>query len=69
MNLGEFFKAFHHFGGRLLWKIVNDKLKIVGIVMLKKYRIGFDIFVLLLFLLIMIPNFIWFTVLVPNDIL
>jgi len=20
LNLGEFFKAFHHFGGRLLWK-------------------------------------------------
>ena len=50
-------------------EIVNDKLKIVGIVMLKKYRIGFDIFGLLLFLLIMIPNFIWFAVSAPNDVL
>ena len=37
--------------------------------MLKKYRIGFDIFGLLLFLLIIIPNFIWFAVPAPNDVL
>ncbi len=37
--------------------------------MLKKYRFGFDIFGLILFLLVMIPNFIWFAVLAPNDVL
>lgn len=37
--------------------------------MLKKYRFGFDIGGLLLFLIIMIPNFIWFAVPAPNDIL
>lgn len=37
--------------------------------MLKKYRFGFDIRALLLFLAIMIPNFIWFAVPAPNDIL
>jgi hypothetical protein len=37
--------------------------------MLKKYKIGFDIGGLLLFLIIMIPNFIWFAVPAPNDIL
>lgn len=37
--------------------------------MLKKYRLGFDIWGLLLFLIIMIPNFIWFAVPAPNDIL
>ena len=37
--------------------------------MLKKYRVGFDILGLLLFLLVMIPNFIWFEVPAPNDIL
>lgn len=35
----------------------------------KKYKIGFDIWGLLLFLVIMIPNFIWFAVPAPNDIL
>ena len=38
-------------------------------VMLKKYRFGFDIFGLILFLLVMIPNFIWFAVPAPNDVL
>lgn len=38
-------------------------------VTLKKYRLGFDIFGLLLFLLVMIPNFIWFAVPAPNDVL
>mgnify|MGYP005810621545 CR=1 FL=1 len=37
--------------------------------MLKRYRLGFDIWGLLLFLMIMIPNFIWFAVPAPNDIL
>lgn len=37
--------------------------------MLKKYRFGFDIWALLLFLAIMIPNFIWFAIPAPNDIL
>lgn len=37
--------------------------------MLKQYRFGFDIFGLLLFLLIMIPNFIWFAIPAPNDVL
>jgi len=31
LNLGKLFiKAFHRFGGRLLWKKVIDKLKFVG---------------------------------------
>ena len=38
-------------------------------VMLKKYKMGFDIWWLILFLVIMIPNFIWFAVPAPNDIL
>lgn len=37
--------------------------------MLKKYRFGLDVSDLLLFLIIMIPNFIWFAVPAPNDIL
>ena len=37
--------------------------------MLKKYKFGFDLWGLLLFLLIMIPNFIWFGVPAPNDVL
>lgn len=37
--------------------------------MFKKYKIGFDIWGLLLFLIIMIPTFIWFAVPAPNDIL
>lgn len=36
---------------------------------LKKFRLGFDVWALVLFLIIMIPNFIWFTVPAPNDIL
>lgn len=35
--------------------------------LLKPYRFGFDIWGLLLFLLVMLPNFIWFAVLAPND--
>ena len=37
--------------------------------MLKKYKLSFDIWGLLLFLIVMIPNFIWFAVPAPNDIL
>lgn len=37
--------------------------------MLKKYRFGFDISGLVIFLIVMIPNFVWFSVPAPNDIL
>ena len=37
--------------------------------MFKEYRIGFDIWGALLFLIIMLPNTIWFAVPAPNDIL
>ncbi len=37
--------------------------------MLKKYALGFDISGLIIFLIVMIPNFIWFAVPAPNDIL
>ena len=38
--------------------------------MLKKYyRVGFDVWGLILFLSIMLPNFVWFAVPAPNDIL
>ena len=33
------------------------------------YRFGFDFWGLLLFLLVMLPNFIWFAVPAPNDVL
>ncbi len=36
---------------------------------MKKYKFGFDISGLALFLIVMIPNFIWFAVPAPNDIL
>ena len=36
---------------------------------IRKYKIGFDVLGLLLFLIIMIPNFIWFAVPTSNDIL
>lgn len=36
---------------------------------LKKYRFGFDAWALVLFFIIMVPNFIWFAVPAPNDIL
>lgn len=35
----------------------------------EKYKFGFDIWGALLFLIIMIPNFIWFAVSAPNDVL
>ena len=37
--------------------------------MLKKYKFGFDIWGLAIFLIVMIPNFIWFAIPAPNDIL
>lgn len=37
--------------------------------MLKRYKLGFDIWGFFLFLIIMIPNFIWFAVPAPEDIL
>ena len=37
--------------------------------MFKKYRIGFEWRGLVLFLAVMLPNFIWFTIPAPNDIL
>lgn len=37
--------------------------------MLKRYKLSFGICGLLLFLIIMIPNFIWFAIPAPNDIL
>ena len=37
--------------------------------LLKHYRFGFDLWGLVLFLLVMLPNFIWFAVPAPNDIL
>jgi hypothetical protein len=36
---------------------------------LNKYRFGFDVWGLILFLLVMLPNFIWFGVPAPNDVL
>lgn len=37
--------------------------------MTKKYKFGLDIWGLLIFLIIMAPNFIWFAVPAPNDVL
>ena len=37
--------------------------------MLKQYKFGFDIWGLILFFLIMLPNFIWLACPAPNDIL
>ena len=39
------------------------------LLMVKKYKMGFDIQELVLFIAIMIPNIIWFAVPAPNDIL
>lgn len=36
---------------------------------MKKYKFGFDFWGLILFLIIMIPNFIWFAIPAPHDIL
>ena len=40
-----------------------------GNIVLKKYKLGVDISGLVVFLIIMLPNFIWFAVPAPNDIL
>lgn len=37
--------------------------------MKEKYKFGFQIWGLVLFLIVMIPNFIWFIIPAPNDIL
>ena len=36
---------------------------------MKKYRFGFGVWGLALFLLIMVPNFIWFAIPAPDDVL
>ena len=36
---------------------------------LRKYRFGLDVWGLVLFALVMVPNFIWFAVPAPNDVL
>ena len=41
----------------------------MNIIQNSRYRFGFDIWGLLIFLLVMLPNFIWFAVPAPNDIL
>ena len=40
-----------------------------GSLSLRQYKFGFEINGLVLFLVIMVPNFIWFFVPAPNDIL
>lgn len=50
---------------RLDWKIIWHPV----VLRLKKYKLSFDIWGLLLFLIIMIPNFIWFSVPAPNEVL
>lgn len=37
--------------------------------MLKKYKLSFEVWGLLIFLIVMIPNFIWFAIPAPKDIL
>ena len=41
----------------------------MNIIQNSRYRLGFDIWGLLLFLLVMVPNFIWFAVPASDDIL
>lgn len=41
----------------------------MNIIHISRYRFGFNFWGLLLFLLVMLPNFIWFAVPAPNDIL
>ena len=43
-------------------------MKKLGLV-LNKYKLGFDVFGLLLFFIIMIPNCIWFAIPAPDDVL
>ena len=37
--------------------------------LVKEYRFGFEVWGLVLFIGIMLPNFVWFAVPAPNDIL
>lgn len=37
--------------------------------MFKKYKIGFDVWALALFLAVMLPNFYWFIIAAPYDVL
>lgn len=39
------------------------------VVFIEKYRFGFDPWGLILFLMVMLPNFFWFAVHAPNDVL
>ena len=56
-------KVSRVFKERFASEVVEDSM------FLKKYRLGFDVWALVLLLIIMIPNFIWFKVPAPNDIL
>lgn len=47
----------------------SNRKFIGGNTLLKKYKFSFDISGLVIFLIVMIPNFIWFNVPAPNDIL
>lgn len=49
--------------------VVLDIYLKMNIIQNSRYRFGFDIWGLLLFLLVMLPNFIWFAFPAPNDIL
>jgi len=40
-----------------------------GDIMLKKYKAGFDVWAFILFFAVMLPNFYWYAVPAPNDIL
>lgn len=61
--------------GRMLWytdreTLMVNKIRSRGAVeKMKKYKMGFDIWGLITFIIVMIPNFIWFAVPAPNDIL
>jgi len=37
--------------------------------LMKKYKLGFDVWGLIVFLAVMVPNFIWFALPAPNDVL
>lgn len=37
--------------------------------MMKQYKFGFDIWGLVIFFIIMLPNFVWFAIPAPNDVL
>ena len=53
-----------------LWYSISEQIGVCGEnEMFQKYTLCFDIWGFLLFLIIMMPNFIWFAVPAPNDIL